>query len=100
MCCMGFVVGVGVMTIPCSEARELSLETFGMLTYGMSEADVMARTGPPDQRIDQFEPTPLNQRLVTYQYVWVGDTQKDGWTTTVTFSANTNKVIRINRDRK
>ncbi|MBS0166226.1 MAG: hypothetical protein JSR29_09100 [Nitrospira sp.] len=60
----------------------------------------MARTGQPDQRIDQYEPTSLNQRLVTYQYLWVGDAQKDEWTTTVTFSANTNKVLRLDRDRK
>lgn len=100
LCSMEFMIGVGALVVPCGEARELPLEAVGMVTVGMSEADVMARTGPPDQRIDQFEPTPLNQRLVTYQYVWVGDTRKDEWTTTVTFSANTNKVIRISRDRK
>ncbi len=98
--CMGVMIGVGTMGIPSGAARELPLETYGMLTYGMSEAEVMARTGSPDHRIDQFEPTALIQRLVTYQYVWVGDNQKDEWTTTVTFSANTNKVIRLSRDRK
>jgi hypothetical protein len=29
-----------------------------------------------------------------------GDTSKGEWTTTITFSANTNKMIRIDRDRR
>ena len=83
-----------------AQARELDLETVGILSQGMTEAEVIARTGQPDRRIDQFEPTPLNQRLQSYQYVRGGEATKGEWTTTVTFSANTNKVIRIDRGRK
>lgn len=32
--CMGFMIGVATMGIPDGEARELPLETYGMLTYG------------------------------------------------------------------
>jgi hypothetical protein len=71
-----------------------------LLIHCMTEPEVVGRTGQPDRRIDQFEPTPLSQRLVNYQYIWGGDTSKGEWTTTITFSANTNKVIRIDRDRK
>lgn len=81
-------------------ARELDQDTYHMLSYGMTEAEVVARTGPPDRRTDQFEPTPLSQRLISYQYIWGGDTNRGEWTTTVTFSSNTNKVIRIDRDRR
>ena len=78
--------------------RGVELETFGMLSYGMTEAEVVGRAGQPDRRLDQFEPTPLNQQLMSYQYVWGGDTSKGEWTT-ITFSATTNTVIRIDRDR-
>ncbi|HEV8326338.1 MAG TPA: hypothetical protein VGQ08_02545 [Nitrospiraceae bacterium] len=94
------LVGIGQMTAPPAGARELELETFGMLSYGMTEAEVVGRAGQPDRRLDQFEPTPLNQQLVSYQYIWGGDTSKGEWTTTITFSAKTSKVIRIDRDRK
>ena len=94
------LVGIGQMAAPPAGARELELETFGMLSYEMTEAEVVGRSGQPDRRLDQFEPTPLNQQLVSYQYVWGGDTSKGEWTTTITFSAKTNKVIRIDRDRK
>jgi phage/plasmid-associated DNA primase len=60
----------------------------------------VGRAGQPDRRFDQFEPTLLHQQLVRYQYVWGGDTSKGEWTTTMTFSATTNNVIRIDRDRK
>ena len=83
-----------------TDATEVNLETFGMLSQGMTEPEVVGRTGQPDRRIDQFEPTPLSQRLVSYQYIWNGDTSKGEWTTTVTFSANTNKAVRIDRERK
>jgi hypothetical protein len=92
--------GSGELAVPLVDARELDLETFGMLIHGMTEPEVVGRTGQPDRRIDQFEPTPLSQRLVSYQYIWGGDTSKGEWTTTITFSANTNKVLRIDRDRK
>lgn len=81
-------------------ARELEQEIYQMLSYGMTEAEVVGRAGQPDRRLDQFEPTPLSQRLMSYQYVWGGDTSRGEWTTTITFSSNTNKVIRIDRDRK
>jgi len=94
------LVGIGPVAVSPVDARELNLETFGMLSYGMTEAEVVGRTGQPDRRIDQFEPTTLSQRLVSYQYIWGGETGKGEWTTTITFSANTNKVIRIDRDRQ
>lgn len=81
-------------------ARELDHDTYRMLSHGMTEADVVSRAGQPDRRLDQVEPTQLSQRLVSYQYVWGGETNAGEWTTTVTFSANTNRVIRIDRDRK
>jgi hypothetical protein len=90
------VGGFGMAT----EARELDQDTYRMLSHGMTEADVVSRAGQPDRRLDQLEATQLNQRLVSYQYVWGGDTNNGEWTTTVTFSANTNRVIRIERDRK
>lgn len=82
------------------EARELDHDTYRMLSHGMTEAEVVSRAGQPDRRLDQLEPTQLSQRLVSYQYVWGGETSNGEWTTTVTFSANTNRVIRIDRDRK
>lgn len=94
------LMGIGQMAAPPACARELAQETFGMLSYGMTEAEVVGRAGQPDRRLDQFEPTPLNQQLVSYQYIWGGDTSKGEWTTTITFSARTNKVIHIDRDRK
>ena len=94
------LVGIGQMAAPPAGARELDQETFGLLSYGMTEGEVVGRAGQPDRRLDQFEPTPLNQRLVSYQYIWGGDTSKGEWTTTITFSATTNKVIRVDRDRK
>ncbi|BCA53462.1 hypothetical protein W02_06020 [Nitrospira sp. KM1] len=81
-------------------ARELDLEVYGMVSYGMTEAEVARRTGSPDQRIDQYEPTQLGQRVVSYQYVWNGDASKGEWTTTITFSSNTNKVVQIDRSRR
>src|ERR1051325_7263401 len=92
----GLVFGSGQLV----DATEVNLETFGMLSQGMTEPEVVGRTGQPDRRIDQFEPTPFSQRLVSYQYIWNGDTSKGEWTTTVTFSANTNKAVRIDRERK
>ena len=102
---------VGMLAVECTGvhwlcglqsaiARELPQETYHLLSHGMSEAEVVARTGPPDRRIENYEPTPLSQRVISYQYVWNGETSKDEWTTTVTFSSNTNRVIRIDRDRK
>lgn len=91
--------GIG-NTLLSAEARELAQETYQMLSYGMTEGEVVGRAGPPDRRIDQFEPTPLSQRVISYQYIWGGDTNKGEWTTTVTFSSNTNKVIRIDRERR
>ena len=88
------------MNSPFLNARELDQETYQLLSYGMTEAEVVGRTGQPDRRIDQFEPTPLSQRLISYQYIWGGDTSRGEWTTTVTFSSNTNKVIRIERERR
>jgi hypothetical protein len=97
--CIGSV-SIGQMAAPPAGARELELETFGMLSYGMTDAEVVGRAGQPDRRLDQIEPTPQSQRLISYQYVWGGDTSKGEWTTTITFSGTTNKVIRIDRDRK
>jgi hypothetical protein len=97
------VVLTGVLwlgSLTQATARELSQETYHLLSQGMSEAEVVARTGPPDRRIENYEPTQLGQRVVSYLYVWNGETSKDEWTTTVTFSSNTNRVIRIDRDRK
>lgn len=96
----GLLTAITAVTALSVAARELDQDTYRMLSYGMTEAEVVGRAGQPDRRIDQFEPTPLSQRLTSYQYVWVGDTGKGEWTTTITFSANTNKVIRIDRDRK
>lgn len=47
-----------------------------MLNDGMTGAEVISRAGQPHQWIDQFEPTILGQRLVTYQYGWIGDANK------------------------
>lgn len=94
------IVGIGPVAVSPVGARELSLETFGMLSVGMTEGEVVGRAGQPDRRLDQFEPSPLSQRLVSYQYIWGGETSNGEWTTTVTFSSNTNKVIRIDRDRR
>ena len=91
------VIGEG---LPSADARELEQETYQLLSYGMTEAEVVGRAGQPDRRIDQLEPTPLSQRVIGYQYIWGGDTGKGEWTTTVTFSSNTNKVIRIDRERR
>ena len=87
-------------TLPSADGRELEQEIYQMLSYGMTEAEVVGRAGQPDRRLDQFEPTSLSQRLVSYQYIWGGDTNKGEWTTTVTFSSNTNKVIRIDREHR
>jgi len=86
--------------VPSADARELDQETYQLLSYGMTEAEVVGRAGQPDRRIDQLEPTPLSQRIISYQYIWGDDTSKGEWTTTVTFSSNTNKVIRIDRERR
>lgn len=94
------ITGIGQMATSPVGARELAQETFGMMSYGMTEAEVVGRAGQPDRRLDQIEPTPQSQRLVSYQYIWGGDTSKREWTTTITFSGSTNKVIRIGRDRK
>lgn len=97
---VGLTSTMWLCSLQSASARELSQETYHFVSHGMSEAEVMARTGPPDRRIDNYEPTPLGQRVVSYQYIWGGETSKGEWTTTVTFSANTNTVIRIDRDRK
>ena len=99
VCMFGIGLLVGVVSARL-EARELDQDTYRMLSHGMTEAEVVGRAGQPDRRLDQFEPTQLSQRLVSYQYVWGGDTNNGEWTTTVTFSANTNRVMRIDRDRK
>lgn len=57
---VGFV-DIGQMAAPPVGAGELELEMFGMLSYGMTEAEVVGRAGQPDRRLDQFELTPLNQ---------------------------------------
>ncbi len=90
----------GLLAATPMQARELPLETFGMISHGMSEAEVMSRTGQPDQRVDQWQPTQLNQTLISYQYIWVGESGKNEWTTTITFSAKTNKVIDLSRERR
>jgi hypothetical protein len=88
-------------TAGCLTVRRtrVTSETFGMMSHGMTEAEVVGRAGQPDRRLDQIEPTPQSQRLISYQYIWGGDTSKGEWTTTITFSGTTNKVIRIDRDR-
>lgn len=94
------LIGVWIAVTTTVNARELDQDTYRLLSQSMTEGDVVGRTGTPDRRLDQFEPTPQSQRLVSYQYIWSGDTSKGEWTTTITFSANTNKLIRIERDRK
>ena len=94
------LIGVWIAVTTTVNARELDQDTYRLLSQSMTEGEVVGRTGAPDRRLDQFEPTPQSQRLVSYQYIWSGDTNKGEWTTTITFSANTNKVMRIERDRK
>ena len=45
---------------PEADARELDQEVYQLLSYGMTEAEVVSLTGQPDRRIDRFEPTPLS----------------------------------------
>ena len=103
---LAILLGVGVggsdmgNSLQPAAARELAQETYQMLSYGMTEAEVVGRAGQPDRRIEQYEPTSLSQRITSYQYIWGGDTNRGEWTTTVTFSSNTNKVIRIDRERR
>lgn len=66
--CVG-LVGIGQMAAPPDCAGELELETFGMLSYGMTEAEVVGRADQPDRRLDQIEPTPQSQKLVSDQYM-------------------------------
>lgn len=67
---MGIAVGTGMIgEMLTANARELDQEIYQMLSYGMTEAEVVGRTGQPDRCIDQFEPTPLSQRLISYQYI-------------------------------
>ena len=94
------LMGIGQIAAQPASARELDQQTFGMLSLGMAEAAVVARTGPPDRRLDNIEPTLLGQQLVSYQYIWGGDTNMGEWTTIITFSARTNTVIYLTRDRK
>jgi hypothetical protein len=63
------LMGIGQMSPPLADARELDQQTFGMLGLGMTEAAVVARTGPPDRRLDNIQPTLLGQVLMSYQYV-------------------------------
>lgn len=70
------LLGIGQMAAPSVGARELDQQTFGMLSRGMTEAAVVGRTGQPDRRLDNIAPTLLGQQLVSYQYVWGGDTNK------------------------
>ena len=64
---VGCIIGRSARTSP---------ETYQLLSYGMAEAEVVGRTGQPDRRLDQFEPTSLGQRLISYQYIWGGETSK------------------------
>ncbi|MEP6936258.1 MAG: hypothetical protein ABI988_20335, partial [Nitrospirota bacterium] len=52
------IVGVGQITTSPAGARELAQEIFGMMSYGMTEAEVVGRAGQPDRRLNQVEPTP------------------------------------------
>ena len=74
----GTTLGSGVIGdgLQSADARELGQEIYQMLSYGMTEAEVVGRAGQPDRRIDQFEPTPLSQRLISYQYIWRRDQQR------------------------
>ena len=94
------IVGIGQIDALLVGARELPEETFGMMSYGMTEAEVVGRAGQPDRCLDRIEPTPQSQRLIGYRYIWGGETSKGEWTTTITISGTTSKVIRIDRDRK
>lgn len=49
-----------------ASARELDQEIYRLLSHGMTEPEVVGRTGQPDRRIDQLEPTPLSQRITNY----------------------------------
>lgn len=97
---VGLILSLIGIAASLGSARELDQDVYRMLSHGMTEPEVVARIGQPDQRIDQLEATPLSQRITSYQYIWAGHTSNGEWTTTVTFSSNTNKVIRIDRDRK
>lgn len=92
---VSFGLSVNIPSTVPAAARELALEV-----YGMTEPEVVRRTGSPDQRIEQYEPSPLGQRVVSYQYVWNGNADKGEWTTTITFSSNTNKVVQMDRSRR
>lgn len=93
-------MGIGQLATPPASARELDQHTFGMLSLGMTEAAVVGRTGPPDRRLDNTQPTLLGQAVVSYQYIWGGDRNIGEWTTIITFSTQTNTVINLTRDRK
>ncbi len=97
---VSFGLSVNIPSTVPAAARELALEVYGMIGYGMTEPEVVRRTGSPDQRIEQYEPSPLGQRVVSYQYVWNGNADKGEWTTTITFSSNTNKVVQMDRSRR
>ena len=94
------LMGIGQMAASPASARELDQQTFGMLSLGMAEPAVVGRTGPPDRCLDNIQPTLLGQVLVSYQYIWGGDTNNGEWTTIIAFSAQTNTVIHLTRDRK
>ena len=89
---------IGVAGSPTA-GRELDQEIYRLLSHGMTEPEVAGRAGEPDRRINQLDPTPLSRRITSYQDIWNGDTSTREWTTARTFSSNTNKVIRIERDR-
>jgi hypothetical protein len=40
-----------------------------MLSHGMTEPEVVGRTGEPERRIDQLDPRPLSRRIASYQYL-------------------------------
>ncbi len=73
-----WILGVGVLWSIMGDfsirldAREVDQGTYWLLSHEMTEAEVVSRTGQPERRLDQFEPTQLSQRLVSYLYVWAG----------------------------
>ena len=80
-----------MMSMPAS-ARELDFDAYSMISAGMTEAEVISRAGDPDRQI--------RSGRAVFQYVWLGDSQNGEWTTTVTFSFATGRVISVSRARK
>jgi hypothetical protein len=89
-------IATNLFSLRAVDARELEFEAYSMISAGMTDADVLGRTGEPDKKINW----PPQRGRDTYQYIWLGDGSRDEWTTVITFSSNTSKVINVSRHRK